>query len=110
MASIRTGQSLGSSKKSELLATILALETWPTQVEAFENLSTSSCTACSRFCHQNGPLQRQGSFRAIPLLRRHTVQYNLGARDCDSEKTAVYMIDVLNRMCSGGCATYVMSV
>lgn len=35
---------------------------------------------------------------------------NLGARDCDSENTAVYMIDVVNRMCFGGCATYLLPV
>lgn len=88
------------------LSAVVLLRTWPTQVRASKNSSASSCIAPSRVRHQDDPLQRQGNFRAIP----DDIPHNLGARNCVSEKAAVYMINVLNWMCAGGCATYLLPV
>jgi len=90
----------------KIAPTILALKDLAYAGVCLQNPSTAFCIAPSRFCHEDDPLQRQRSFEAIP----DDIQHNLGVRKGVSEKTAVYMIDVLNWMCSGGCATYDMSV
>jgi hypothetical protein len=101
-------QSWLRSRNSKLLTIILAMRTWPTQVEASQNFSTTSRTAPSRLCHRDGPFQRQGSFRAI----RDDILYSIPSVSTTGspKKPPWYMIDVLYWMCLGGCATHALSV